>query len=204
MKKLSIFVLVFLLLLGISVVGLAKTPDNALVVGANTEIFISLDPAVCYEVLPSRVVDAVYDQLVGWKNVNESLVIVPELAESWKISADRKTYTFKLRDAKFSNGDPVTAEDVVWSYKRYLKMEKPSVWLLESIGINKENADQKIKLIDNKTVSLTFDAPYAENIVLGILTNNWGSVINKDVALEHEVDGDMGEGWLTDRSAGSG
>lgn len=204
MKKLSIVVLVFLLLLGISVVGLAKTPDNALVVGANTEIFISLDPAVCYEVLPSRVVDAVYDQLVGWKNVNESLVIVPELAESWKISADRKTYTFKLRDAKFSNGDPVTAEDVVWSYKRYLKMEKPSVWLLESIGINKENADQKIKLIDNKTVSLTFDAPYAENIVLGILTNNWGSVINKDVALEHEVDGDMGEGWLTDRSAGSG
>ncbi len=207
MKKVNIVLglsLVFLMIFGFSILGYADTPDDALVIAAPTEIFISLDPGVCYEVLPSRIVDAIYDQLVGWKNVNESLEIVPELAESWEISEDRMTYTFKLRDAKFSNGDPVTAEDVVWSYKRYLQMEKPSVWLLESIGINKDNADEMIKLIDDKTVSLTFDKPYAENIILGIMTNNWGSVINKEVALAHEVDGDLGEGWLTDNSAGAG
>ena len=207
MKNLKIIVtliLVFVMIMGMNTSTEAKTPEDALVIAANTEIFISLDPGVCYEVFPSRVVDACYDQLVGWKNVNESLEIVPELAKEWEISEDRKTYTFKLRDAKFSNGDQVTAEDVVWSYKRYLKMEKPSVWLLESIGINKENAEKNIKLIDEKTVSLTFDAPYAENIILGILTNNWASVINKDVALAHEVDGDMGEAWLTDHSAGAG
>lgn len=203
MKK-SVIVLFVIAVLGIGGFVYGATPDDALVIAANTEIFISLDPGVCYEVLPSRVVDAVYDQLVGWKNVNEALKIVPELAESWEVSADRKTYTFKLKDAKFSNGDPVTAADVVWSYKRYLKMEKPSVWLLESIGINKDNADEMITLIDDKTLSLTFDAPYAENIVLGIMTNNWASVINKDIALSHEVDGDMGEGWLTDHSAGAG
>ena len=193
-----------MVLVGFSGVGEAQTPDNALVIAAPTEIFISLDPGVCYEVLPSRVVDAVYDQLVGWKNVNESLEIVPELAEKWEISEDRMTYTFTLKDAQFSNGDPVTAEDVVWSYKRYLQLENPSVWLLESIGINKDNSDEMIKMIDDKTVSLTFDKPYAENIVLGIMTNNWGSVINKEVALFHEVDGDLGEGWLTDNSAGAG
>ncbi|MGM0420815.1 MAG: ABC transporter substrate-binding protein [Bacillota bacterium] len=205
MKKFIIVFLAAFLIFGIfSGVGEAQTPDDALVIAAPTEIFISLDPGVCYEVLPSRVVDAVYDQLVGWKNVDESLEIVPELAESWDISEDRMTYTFHLKDAQFSNGDPVTAEDVVWSYKRYLQMEKPSVWLLESIGINKDNADEMIELIDDKSLSLTFDKPYAENIVLGIMTNNWGSVINKEVALSHEVDGDLGEGWLTDNSAGAG
>lgn len=207
MRKMNIavvFGLVFLLLFGIGMLGSAKTPDDALVIAVNTEIFISLDPAVCYEVIPARVVEAAYDKLVGWDNVNESLVIAPKLAESWEISEDGKTYTFKLRDAEFSNGDPVTAEDVVWSYKRYLKMEKPSVWLLESVGINKGNADEMIKLIDEETVSLTFDEPYAENIILGIMTNSWAAVINKKEALAHEVDGDMGEGWLTDHSAGAG
>jgi len=133
------------------------------------------------------------------------LVIVPEIAESWEISDDKMTYVFNIRpNAVFADGSKVTAEDVVWSLKRYLKMEKPSVWLLESIGINKNNAEEAIKKIDDITVSLVFDKPYAENIILGILTNNFGSVVNKDLALEYEVDGDMGEGWLTDHSAGAG
>ncbi len=40
------------------------------------------------------------------------------LASSWDISADGKTYTFKLRDAKFSNGDPITTDDVLFSLER--------------------------------------------------------------------------------------
>ncbi|MEX2297558.1 MAG: ABC transporter substrate-binding protein [Dongiaceae bacterium] len=39
----------------------------------------------------------------------------PGLAESWEVSADNLVYTFKIRDAKFSNGKPVTVEDVVFS-----------------------------------------------------------------------------------------
>ncbi len=41
----------------------------------------------------------------------------PGIAESWEISEDQKTYTFTIRDAKFSNGAPVTANDVVYSLK---------------------------------------------------------------------------------------
>lgn len=44
--------------------------------------------------------------------------IVPDLAESWTISDDGTVYTFKLRDAQFSDGTPVTAEDVVFSLER--------------------------------------------------------------------------------------
>src|SRR5215208_6130397 len=42
----------------------------------------------------------------------------PGLAESWSVSDDGKTYTFKLRDAKFSDGSPITAADVVFSLER--------------------------------------------------------------------------------------
>lgn len=42
---------------------------------------------------------------------------IPGMAEKWE-SADNKTWTFHLRDAKWSNGDPVTAEDFVYSLRR--------------------------------------------------------------------------------------
>ncbi|HVU12945.1 MAG TPA: ABC transporter substrate-binding protein [Phototrophicaceae bacterium] len=45
----------------------------------------------------------------------------PDLASSWDISSDQLTYTFHLRDAKFSNGEPVTADDVVFSWGRAQK-----------------------------------------------------------------------------------
>ena len=46
---------------------------------------------------------------------------LPGVAESWDISSDGLIYTFKLnKDARWSNGDPVTADDFVWSWKRIL------------------------------------------------------------------------------------
>src|SRR5262245_49106533 len=42
----------------------------------------------------------------------------PGLAESWEVSADGLSYTFQLRDAKFSDGSPVTVDDVVFSYNK--------------------------------------------------------------------------------------
>jgi peptide/nickel transport system substrate-binding protein len=47
----------------------------------------------------------------------------PGLAESWEASEDRLTYTFKLRDAKFSNGEPVTVDDVVFSLQQAARPE---------------------------------------------------------------------------------
>ena len=46
--------------------------------------------------------------------------LVPGLAESWKISEDGKTYTFKMRDAKWSDGKKITAHDFEFSFKRML------------------------------------------------------------------------------------
>lgn len=46
--------------------------------------------------------------------------VVPALAESWDVSEDELTYTFHLRQANWSNGDPITSEDAVWSFQRLL------------------------------------------------------------------------------------
>jgi len=51
---------------------------------------------------------------------DKDLKIVDELAASHEVSADAKTLTFKLRDAKYSNGDPIVAGDLVYSWKRLL------------------------------------------------------------------------------------
>jgi oligopeptide transport system substrate-binding protein len=54
----------------------------------------------------------------GLTYVDKDLNIVPMLAESWDISPDSKTITFHLKDAKYSNGDPIVAADYVYSWKR--------------------------------------------------------------------------------------
>ena len=50
--------------------------------------------------------------------INENLEVVPALAESWEISDDAQTFTFHLRDAQYSNGDPIVAADFVYGFKR--------------------------------------------------------------------------------------
>ncbi len=77
----------------------------------------------------------------------------PDLATKWTTSADGKTWTFFLRkDAKFSNGDPVKASDVVWSLKRAHDTKGPWQWALEPV--------QEITAKDDYTVVITLKEPW--------------------------------------------
>ena len=79
----------------------------------------ALDPHIVTGVTESRVIHALLEGLVGTNP--ESLEAIPGVAESWKISEDKMIYTFYLRDdAKWSNGDPVRAQDFVFSWRRLL------------------------------------------------------------------------------------
>ena len=57
---------------------------------------------------------------------SRTLAVVPGLAKSWDISPDGMTYTFHLRDAKWSDGKEITASDVVYSVERVLRPETAS------------------------------------------------------------------------------
>ena len=113
--------LVLLLVVSLSVafVGTvsAHKGEKILVIGLS-EDYKSLDPSRAYEPGGSLVHHSVYDTLVTFPSDSVS-EILPNLAASWEISADGLVYTFSLRDdVVFSNGDPLTAEDAVFSFNR--------------------------------------------------------------------------------------
>ena len=75
----------------------------------------TLDPNLAQDAQSTAVLVALNRPLVY---IDKDLKIVPGLAKSWEISADAKTFTFHMRDAKYSNGDPIVAGDLVYGWKR--------------------------------------------------------------------------------------
>ncbi len=94
---------------------------------------------------------------------------VPGAAESWTISDDGLTYTFKLRDHKWSDGTPVTAEDFVYSWRRLLDPATAAEYA--SIMYPVKNAEKinsgaitdltqlGVKALDDKTLEVTLENP---------------------------------------------
>lgn len=94
------------------------TRGQVLHLGNGTEP-ADLDPHVVTGITEHNIITALLEGLVG-KHPAE-LTPVPGVAESWDISVDGKIYTFHLREnARWSNGDPVTAQDFVYSWRRAL------------------------------------------------------------------------------------
>ena len=78
---------------------------------------ITLDPQRMSWLQDFRIADALYEGLVVYDN--ETMEARPGVAHSWELSDDRRTYTFHLRpEARWSNGDPVTASDFVYAWQR--------------------------------------------------------------------------------------
>ena len=108
----------------------------------------------------------------GLVSFNTSLNLVAELAESWDISADGKVYTFHLRtNAKFHNGRPVVAQDVIYSWERAANPATQSGTVLTYLGdiagvaeMHDGRADHisGLKALDEHTLQVTIDAakPY--------------------------------------------
>ncbi|MFQ6159689.1 ABC transporter substrate-binding protein [Sinorhizobium meliloti] len=101
----------------------AQTPPDVLVVGQIAEPQ-SLDPHTVTATNDFRILVNVYDGLVRFKD--GTLEVEPALAESWEISDDGKTYTFKLRQGvKFHDGSDFDAEAVKFNFDRMLKKDHP-------------------------------------------------------------------------------
>jgi peptide/nickel transport system substrate-binding protein len=80
----------------------------------------TLDPALDYETAGATVLQNTYDSLLFYNGIQAG-VFTPNLADSWTISPDGKTYVFTLHQGvKFHNGDPMTATDAAFSFQRGL------------------------------------------------------------------------------------
>ncbi|WP_145531105.1 peptide ABC transporter substrate-binding protein [Yersinia kristensenii] len=101
----------------------------------------SLDPMKAVGLIEAQVARDLFEGLV---NQDAHGQIIPGVATNWK-TADNQTYIFTLRkDAKWSNGQPVTAQDFVYSWRRLVdpKSLSPFAWFAELAGM--ENAQQII------------------------------------------------------------
>ena len=153
-----------------------------------------VDPGQTYDYAIRMMTQALYDGLV--KYTGNPPEIQPWLATDWTTSEDGLTWTFNLDpNASFNNGDPVTAEAVVYSYQRVMGMNEGAAWMLTDV-LKPEN----IKALDEHTVEFTLDRPYAP--FLSFLP--WWYIVNPAQVEEHVVDGDFGKAWLSENAAGSG
>ncbi|GLS90546.1 peptide ABC transporter substrate-binding protein [Psychromonas marina] len=149
--------------------GVKLAAKQELVRGNGTEV-ASLDPHKTEGVPESHVIR---DLLEGLVNQDADGKTIPGVAESWT-TADNKTFTFNLRkDAKWSNGDPVTAHDFVYSFQRAVdpNTASPYSWYLEMttmqnasdiIAGKKDKSTLGVKAVDDYTfeVSLESAVPY--------------------------------------------
>lgn len=139
----------------------------------------TLDPNLAQDYYSITPVEQLF---LGLTNLNnETGAPEPELATDWKVSDDGLTWTFNMRkDAKWSDGNPVTAKDVVYSAQRAIKPETASPYayvlylIKNAAAINHTNIPTDtydintlgVKALDDYTVEFTLEAPapYFESI----------------------------------------
>jgi peptide/nickel transport system substrate-binding protein len=180
----------------------AETPKDTLVMAHVIDDIITLDPAEIFEFSGAEYAGNTYDRLIGYE-VDDVSKIFGVVAESWNISDDGKTYTFKIRPGiKFVSGNPLTAEDAAFSLQRAIILDKSPAFILTQFGFTPENAKEKIKA-DGDVLTIETDQVYAPTFLLYCLTATISSVVDKKEVMAHEEDGDLGHKWLRTAYAGS-
>ncbi len=203
MKRIAAIVWFGMVLMGTQQV-LAATPKDTLVMANAIDDIITLDPAEIFEFSAAEYAGNTYDRLIGY-DVEDVSKIFGVVAESWSVSEDGKTFTFKIRPGiKFASGNPLTAADVAFSLQRVVKLDKSPAFILTQFGFTPENVESVIRATDDNTVVLETDQAYAPTYVLYSLTATIGSVVDQKEVMAHETDGDMGHQWLRTGYAGSG
>lgn len=142
------------------------TPQQVLKINTKTEPQ-SLNPALIDNQSAGDMANQLFEGLV---RVDKNGEVIPGVAEKWGISADNTLYTFYIRkDAKWSNGEPVTAEDFVYSWEKALRPDTgaPLADNLSFIkngskylaGELKDPKELGVKALDTNTLQVTLERP---------------------------------------------
>ncbi len=199
MRRFTLVLLLLAALLSVSAV-FAQDEEQVLVVG-HAESTDSLDPARGYTQTTGIINRVTYDTLVTFPDADAS-AIVPLLATDWTVSEDGLTYTFNLNPAAvFANGDPVTADDVVFSVNRLKNVQGTPSFLAANIAsVTADDAD---------TVTFTLsavDPAFLANLAANpfAITNDTQVIDAGGSADADAATTDTAEAALNQTSAGSG
>lgn len=137
------------------------------------------------------------DMIVGLMTITPEREVIPGVAESWETSEDGLTWTFNLRESVWSDGEPVTAEDFVYAFRRIQNPEIASQY--SSLLYIVKNAAQVnagelppeelgVRAVDERTFEITLEepAPY----LLGLLTHYTTYPVPQHIVEQY------GEAWI--------
>lgn len=148
--------------------GHRELPANITICNANEPE--SLDPHIVTGISEMRITKALFDGLTKLEPRNAAPV--PAIAARWDISPDGRTYTFHLRtNAVWSTGEPITSDDVVWSWFRALNPATAGDYAGQLFYIKgaedwyngkiKEQSQVGIRALDSRTVQVELNSPLA-------------------------------------------
>ncbi len=189
-----------LLALGVATAASAAG-KTTLVLGTDISDTRTFDPARQFEYSPPITMRAAYETLVTM-TPGDYVHVKPLLAKSWKLTDGGKAWLFQLRDGvKFTSGNPLTAEDVKFSFERLLNVKDQPSEIAENVA--------GVEVVDPLTVKVVMadkDQP-----LLNILTSVTFAIYDsKTVKAEGGTSGkdaekaDKATQWLDQHSAGTG
>lgn len=180
MKLNQVFLVIVLLLLAVVPVG-AQDDEELVVVGR----YFSIEDGDMAPLAPARrgvedISRLLWAPLVGY-NQNWEIELENGLSESFEISDDGRMYTFTLREAFFSDGTPITAEDVAWNLGHYARQMNPELlgirenwghgarYFFDVVGFYEPSELEPsffasaevegVEVIDERTLSVTLETP---------------------------------------------
>jgi peptide/nickel transport system substrate-binding protein len=179
----------------------AQSRRDTLVIGLDTSDTITFDPARQAQYTPPMTLAACYDTLMTFE-AGDYVNPKPSLATKWERRPGGDGWRFTLRDGvKFASGNPMTVEDVKFSFDRLIHLGEQTQVYIKSV--------ERVEIVDAKTVDFIMNAPNAP--ILPILCNPSCVVMEKAVLLKQgAVQGpgaretDKATEWLNGNSAGSG
>ncbi len=157
----------------------------------------SLDPGVGVESPSCHLIKMLYE---GLMRVGPKGEIIPGVAESFTTSEDQKTYTFKLRESYWSNGDPVVAYDFEYAWKKILQLPILSPFSYPFYSIKNARAVKNmqasidevgITTVDEKTIVVELEHP--TSYFLELIASSFYAPIN------HRID-DLDPKWLLQKN----
>ncbi len=161
----------------------------------------TLDPEGANELTVPIFLRAVYDQLLTFPGSDFSKV-TSDVATKWDVSADGLTYTFEINpDIKFSDGTPLTADDVVFSLMRQKNLKGPASWFQDGVAsVTKSGANEVVIKLTSLNVDWLFllTSPFL-SVASAAALKAHGGTDAADAATK-----DTARAWLDQHSAGSG
>jgi peptide/nickel transport system substrate-binding protein len=190
---LGIVLVVVLALIG----PVAGAPRERIVLRIDEVAVAEIDPAKSTDFIDSILYFNLYDSLVA---PGPGGKVVPSLAESWQVSPDGLTYTFRVRrGVRFHDGSTVNAEDVVFSLRRMMELKQGYSYLFDGWV-------SSVQASGGSSVAVRLAKPYGPFLSTLVRLG----VLNKDLVLKNKKagkygeNGDYGEAFLNKNDAGSG